>query len=240
MRFRQNKIRATVPNTDYFALRTNNNSRVKLGPNTVSLYGRNRITANIQDTKLVVETDTDSTKVLNAENNLWFVFTNSDSLVVDPVGIFNRLTQSPVSPPAIDFDPFFAADTSGFCQEGQSEVLRLPREGPVDGEAPLAASGLDVPTRLELGRPYPNPGRNGVEVRLSVPPDKIGDYTFAVYNVGGRAVSRRSEAISSAGRFLLRWNGRGDSGMDVAAGIYFLRMSGPEGFEEIRRVTILR
>jgi hypothetical protein len=214
---------------------------VKLGPDTANLYGRNRITANVQDTKLAVETDTDSTKFLNAEDNLWFVYTSFDSLLTAGGSIRGRFSQHPIAPnPAIDFDPFYAADTLGYCGENPSRPGRQPHTSSMDGSESLHARDLDLPTHLELGKPFPNPGMTGVEIVLAVPVDRLGVYSLAIFDVHGRRVSEKSEPIPSAGRYTLGWKGRDDSDRVVAAGVYFLRVSGPGDFHEIRRIVWVR
>jgi hypothetical protein len=65
-------------------------------------------------------------------------------------------------------------------------------------------------------------------------------HVLEVYDVRGRRVLQSRREIAAAGRYVRDWAGTGRGGTRAAAGIYFLRLSGPGGFQETRKVTLLR
>ena len=72
---------------------------------------------------------------------------------------------------------------------------------------------------LELGRPFPNPNRNGATLSLAVPADAIGTYEADVFDVSGRRVWHARQEVTKAGRYRVEWDGRDGSKQAVAAGV---------------------
>jgi hypothetical protein len=61
-----------------------------------------------------------------------------------------------------------------------------------------------------------------------------------VFDVRGRRVWRASQSVTLAGRYHVVWPGRSAGGQKVGAGVYFLRVSGPQGFAQLRKLTVVR
>lgn len=88
----------------------------------------------------------------------------------------------------------------------------------MDGDAPPAGRGLD------LRPPYPNPFNPGTTIEYSLAvPAKV---TVAVYDASGRLVRTliAGERVV-AGSHRISWNGENESGVPVASGAYFCRVS---------------
>lgn len=85
--------------------------------------------------------------------------------------------------------------------------------------------------------PSPNPMRAGARLGFSIPSERTVD--LSIYDARGRQVRALSKGTQSAGLHLTNWNGRDDSGAELASGAYFLRLA-VEGREWTRTITILR
>jgi len=94
-----------------------------------------------------------------------------------------------------------------------------------------------APEALFLGTNAPEPFREFTRVTFGIPRPTTA--TLDVYSLEGRVVRRLSSGALPAGTFERRWNGRDDGGARVAAGLYFLKLTTPEG-DVTRRVTIVR
>ena len=66
-----------------------------------------------------------------------------------------------------------------------------------------------------------------------------GDVTLRVYNLTGQVVATLVEGPAQAGVHHVRWDGRDAGGRDVASGVYFVRLDGPD-VSLVRRITLLR
>jgi hypothetical protein len=83
----------------------------------------------------------------------------------------------------------------------------------------------------------PNPFAGSTEIAFSLA--RRGRVSVAVYDASGRRVASLADGDAEAGSFRLVWDGRDESGRDVAAGTYFVRMLGADSHFE-RKMTLLR
>jgi flagellar hook assembly protein FlgD len=58
--------------------------------------------------------------------------------------------------------------------------------------------------------------------------------------VAGRLVRTLVDRTDAAGPHLVRWNGETDSGERSASGVYFYRITYPDGEVSTKKLTILR
>jgi len=97
------------------------------------------------------------------------------------------------------------------------------------------AEGGSLSSGLAQNSPNPFAGSTGIAFALARP----GRVSVAVYDVSGRRVATLAEGEHDAGSFAVSWDGRDDSGREVAAGAYFVRMIGADSHFE-RKMTLLR
>ena len=83
----------------------------------------------------------------------------------------------------------------------------------------------------------PNPLNPKAEIRFTLV--RSGQVRVALYDLSGRMVKSILDEPRSAGDHVLSWEGTSDRGGRVASGVYFLRVSAPQG-EEMQRVTVLK
>ena len=106
---------------------------------------------------------------------------------------------------------------------------------------------LQVPSTFQLCQNYPNP----FPVRLS--DQRIGSVetiieyhlpsthrvTIRIFNTLGQVVRTLVDEQKEAGIYLVRWDGRNESGQDVASGIYFYVMNAGN-YRAIKKALLLR
>jgi flagellar hook assembly protein FlgD len=63
--------------------------------------------------------------------------------------------------------------------------------------------------------------------------------TVRVFDVSGRLERNLAEERLPAGSHTVRWDGRADSGVRVASGVYFYRLEAASGLES-KKVVLLR
>lgn len=85
-----------------------------------------------------------------------------------------------------------------------------------------------VPVSYELLNSYPNPFNAGTTIAFRAPSKEPVD--VAIYSLLGERVRTIFTGMSRIGDNLLPWtDARGDNGMILASGIYFVRLSTPQG-----------
>ena len=98
--------------------------------------------------------------------------------------------------------------------------------------------GSQHPTVTLLRAPVPNPLAS--ESVLSFELAQGGDTRLEVYDAAGRRVASLLHSALEPGRYSVRWNGRGDNGSTLGAGLYFARLSAPGVRSHAVRLAIVR
>lgn len=84
---------------------------------------------------------------------------------------------------------------------------------------------------------YPNPFNATTAIRLYMP--TAGFLRAVVYDALGRRVRVLAEREHGAGAWTLRWHGRDERGNEVASGVYFVEIEGPD-WRQRARMLLLR
>jgi hypothetical protein len=122
------------------------------------------------------------------------------------------------------------ADDLGTTKEYRLIVL-------VDTSVGVSAED-DAPATISLAPPRPNPTSGRTQIWFDIPAGGMEAHV-AVYDVRGRQVKVLAEGSQPAGRHSVVWDGRIDSGQQVGAGIYFVRMMAGE-FRSTRKIIMMR
>ncbi len=88
--------------------------------------------------------------------------------------------------------------------------------------AVTAGYGQGPVSQVALHQNYPNPFFSSTQIRFEIP--ERMKVELAVYDVTGRVVARLVDDVVEPDRHVYVWDGRNDSGNDVASGIYFMRL----------------
>lgn len=91
--------------------------------------------------------------------------------------------------------------------------------------------------RYELHPNYPNPFNPKTVIGYDLA--RPCEVTLGVYNLAGQKVRTLLEEEEQPGRHRVIWDGRSDSGQEVASGVYFYRIQAGD-FTEAKRMVLLR
>jgi len=92
-------------------------------------------------------------------------------------------------------------------------------------------SSLVTPTLVAAPTPF-NPS---LEVRCTLP--QAGRVCLSVYDLSGRLLATLADEDQGAGLFVRTWDGKNDSGVEAAAGVYLIRLA--TKYHAISRKVIL-
>jgi len=101
----------------------------------------------------------------------------------------------------------------------------------------VIADGRRGPVALYLGDNYPNPFNPNTTIEIGIP-GPGGLVNLAVYDVRGRRVRTLIDQHLEPGTYETYWDGRNDAGESLSSGIYFYRLSTPQGVEQRKAVML--
>ena len=101
---------------------------------------------------------------------------------------------------------------------------------------PSDASGT-LPQAYVLAQNYPNPFNPTTTISYSI--KNPGQVELNIYNVLGQNVRTLVNEYQNAGTYSTCWNGRNDSGDEVATGIYFYRIKSGD-FSQIKKMVMMK
>ena len=122
---------------------------------------------------------------------------------------------------------------------GSYRLVQVDLDGTRHVSQAVEVRSSQTPKSLELST-FPNPANPSLLVSLDVPEDEAGqEATVSVYDVRGRLVTQLYRGRLSAGSHRLQWDGRDESGQQLASGVYTVVLR--QGRTQIcRKITLLR
>jgi len=101
----------------------------------------------------------------------------------------------------------------------------------------IAHSAKSLPEQFQLRQNYPNPFNSETFIRFELPEKQ--HVRLSVYNSLGQVIKVLVDQSKNAGRYVTKWDGKNQSGMQVVSGIYFYRIeTGDMGV--VRKMLYLR
>ncbi|NOZ61985.1 MAG: T9SS type A sorting domain-containing protein [Calditrichaeota bacterium] len=95
----------------------------------------------------------------------------------------------------------------------------------------------ELPSTIALYQNYPNPFNPTTTIRYDLPATTI--VNLKIYNSLGQEVRALVRGVQSAGRKMVVWDGKDDSGFRVTSGVYFYRLEASNEIQ-IRKMAILK
>jgi hypothetical protein len=99
-----------------------------------------------------------------------------------------------------------------------------------------------LPNTFALSQNYPNPFNPTTTIQFDVPVSS--DVSITIYNILGQKVKEVVHDRFEVGRYSIVWDGRNESGLSVASGVYFVRMQASDGrqssFVKVTKMVLVR
>lgn len=115
--------------------------------------------------------------------------------------------------------------------------LAVTLRATVTGGGTTAVEGAP-PAATRLYAPFPNPIADRATVRFDVA--RAGDVALEVFDLSGRRAGTLLEGVLEPGRYSVQWNGLGEDGAPVRAGLYFVRLTAPGAGAQSARIAVIR
>jgi hypothetical protein len=119
---------------------------------------------------------------------------------------------------------------------GGSDVYAVKLQGdqmtdvfdPVTGE---------IPSGYQLAQNYPNPFNMETVIEFSLA--RRSDVILSIYNILGQRVKQWSESSLPAGTYRFEWDGRSETGEEIASGVYLYNLK-TETFKQTKKMVLLK
>ncbi len=95
----------------------------------------------------------------------------------------------------------------------------------------------NLPQKFELFQNYPNPFNPETTIKFSLP--KNSKVKLVIYNILGQQITKLTDKDFQAGIHKLKWNGKNNSGIPVASGMYIYRIETKE-FINAKKLILIR
>ena len=102
---------------------------------------------------------------------------------------------------------------------------------------PKKEKQTSTPKEFELSQNIPNPFNPETQISYSLP--EAAKVRLTVYNVLGRKVKKIVDDYQTAGPKTVHWDGKDESGSNVASGIYFYRLDAA-GYTETKKMVLMK
>ena len=102
----------------------------------------------------------------------------------------------------------------------------------------VGVNALMVPDDFELAQNYPNPFNPTTTIEFAIPEDS--QVVLNVYNIQGQLVATLIDGMTNAGYHSVAWDGRDMFGSVVSSGVYFYRVSGENGWTNVKKMILLK
>ena len=102
-----------------------------------------------------------------------------------------------------------------------------------------------IPDKFELSQNYPNPFNPSTKFRYALPEGK--NVKVTIFDLNGRRVTELVNNYQNADTYEVTWNGKNDSGVQVASGTYIYRIdagdpssSSGQSFNQVRKMVLIK
>ncbi len=127
--------------------------------------------------------------------------------------------------------PYFYKLVAVDVHGNRSPVATLAPTGTLDAPGTAVAEAF-------FAAPSPNPARGGTTLRFGLA--RGGATKLAIYDAAGRLVRTVHAGTLAAGEHAMRWDADGESGRDVAPGLYLARLETAGAPAMVRRIVVTR
>ena len=91
-------------------------------------------------------------------------------------------------------------------------------------------------TAFSMLSAYPNPFSPVTAISYKIPIG--GQFTIAIFDITGKLIKTLTTNKQSAGKGIVQWNGRNDTGISLPSGVYFYQLSAKSTFTSNKMILM--
>ena len=164
----------------------------------------------------------------SGRSTFWFVVATSDTVHVDTAILGPADVRGPgrlltvqfravaVGPSALTFKAIDIRDMTNTALPSRSTEGRISIVSSVRVEDSMKSY---LPEGYSLAHNYPNPFNPSTQIEYSLPEETL--VSLEIYNIRGQLIRSLVAEVQGAGVRTIHWDGKDESGADLASGVYF-------------------
>ena len=208
------KIKVHIAKPGSFKIKLN----VLNGDAYSTVFTSNTITANEEGWNTVILPIPTSSSSFVSSNEIFVEFLPQDTLVQ-------------ISYDKVDGHVSWINDGSDWSPTSDVFFIRL-----IGTKGPLVAIE-NIPEEFKLTQNYPNPFNPTTTIAFDIP--EASDVDIKIYDIRGTLVKTLASGHRDAGRYHMIWNATNMNGVDVASGVYLIKMTAGD-YVETRKMVLVR
>ena len=134
----------------------------------------------------------------------------------------NRPTIGADLPPGNGRSYEFSPNTNTWSLLGSPNDYTIFMRASITSLTSVSEIDSRIPEKFEVTQNYPNPFNPSTSIRYSIPTAE--NVEIIVYDVNGKKISELANNYLNPGTYSITWNGKNDSGINVASGIYYCKI----------------
>lgn len=99
---------------------------------------------------------------------------------------------------------------------------------------------VGLPERFKLSQNWPNPFNDKTRISFEVGGLGAGHLRLMIYSIDGKEVKRLFDQAAGPGHYEVIWDGTDARGRSVASGVYFYRLVSDSGWQQVKKLLLLR
>ena len=177
--------------------------------------------------------------------------TGNATLTIDSIRIDNPLFSSNMAgvlimapSSATDIQVTFVADTTQSLQNGNMVFYSDNATSPdsvlltADVITAITSGNTVKPDKFYLAQNFPNPFNPTTTITYLLP--QKSSVQLDIFNTLGQIVKTHYSASQQPGEHKFQWDGTDATGNFVPSGIYFYRLKADQGFEQVRKMMLIK
>lgn len=143
-------------------------------------------------------------------------------------------------PSPVEIDSFHTGTIKDLTLTTASAVDFTPGWVPakVDAVKEVKGEPSAIPNSFALGQNYPNPFNATTLIQFNLP--KTSNVKLEIFNVLGQKVRTLVDEVLQPGYKQVIWDGKDQSGRQVASGVYFYRIKAKDLFTDMKKMVLLK
>ena len=100
----------------------------------------------------------------------------------------------------------------------------------------LSTASINIPSKFNVGKNFPNPFNASTEIVLSI--DRVRHVELNIYDLIGNKIVNITNHVYSPGQYKVKWDGKNSHGNNLSSGVYIYTIISDEYIKSDRMILL--